>query len=76
VGPGVDFVRSYLALWAFAAITVIALGGINELLGLGLFAAGYPAVGGRAGYGEFALQAAVVAAVAFALSVGLQWWDR
>ena len=68
--------RSYLALWAFAAITVIALGGINELLGLGLFAAGYPAVGGTAGYGEFALQAAVVAAVALALSVGLQWWDR
>ena len=75
MGPGVEFVRSYLALWAFAAITVIALGGINELLGLGLFA-GYPAVGGRAGYGEFALQAAVVAAVALALSVGLQWWDR
>ena len=75
MGPGVDFVRSYLALWTFAAITVIALGGINELLGLGLVAE-YPAVGGTAGYGEFALQAAVVAAVALALSVGLQWWDR
>ena len=75
MGPGVDFVRSFLGLWAFAAIAAIALGGINELLGLGLFA-GYPAVGGRAGYGEFALQAAVVAVVALALSVGLQWWDR
>jgi hypothetical protein len=76
VGPGVDFVRGYLGLWAFAAITAIAVGGINELLGLGLFAAGYPAFGGKAGYGEFALQAAVVAAVALTLSVGLQWWDR
>jgi hypothetical protein len=75
VGPGVDFVRGYLGLWAFAAIAAIALGGINELLGLGLFA-GYPAVGGTAGYGEFAVQAAVVAAVALALSVGLRWWDR
>jgi uncharacterized membrane protein len=75
VGPSVGFVRSYLALWAFAAITVIAAGGVNELLGLGLFVGGYPALGGRAGYGEFALQAAVVAAVALALSVGLQWWD-
>ena len=75
MGLSVGFVRSYFTLWAFAAITVIALGGINELLGLGLFAAGYPALGGRAGYGEFALQAAVVAVVAFALSVGLQWWD-
>ncbi len=76
MGPGVDFVRSYLALWTLAAITVIALGGINELLDLGLFVAGYPAFGGRAEYGEFALQAAVVAALALALSVGLQWWDR
>lgn len=76
MGPSVGFVRGYFALWAFAAITVIALGGINELFGLGLFAAGYPALGGRAGYGEFALQAGVVAAVALALSVGLQWWDR
>ena len=75
MGPGVDFVRGYLGLWAFAGITAIALGGINELLGLGLFA-GYPVVGGTAGYGEFALQAAVVAAVALALSVGLQWWGR
>lgn len=75
MGPSVGFVRGYFTLWAFAAITVIAVGGINELLGLGLFGAGYPALGGRAGYGEFALQAAVVAAVALALSVGLHWWD-
>jgi hypothetical protein len=75
VGPSAGFVRSYFTLWALAAITVIAVGGINELLGLGLFSAGYPALGGGAGYGEFARQAALVAAVALALSLGLQWWD-
>jgi uncharacterized membrane protein len=75
VGPSAEFMRSFFALWALAAITVIAVGGINELLGLGLFSAGYPALGGTVGYGEFARQAALVAAVALALSLTLQLWE-
>lgn len=77
MGYSIGFVRSWLALWALVALVGLALGGVNELLGLGLFTGGYPVLGTTGtGYGSFALQASIVFAVAAALSALVALLER
>jgi hypothetical protein len=77
VGYSVGFLRSWLSLWVIAAIVAVALGAANELFDLGLFAGGYPVLGSREGsFGQFAVQAAIVAAIALALSLLLERFER
>jgi hypothetical protein len=76
VGPSVGFVRGWLFLWALVGVVGMALGGVNELLDLGLFSNGYPALAGGDGYGGFALQVSIVVVALVGLSVLLERFER
>ena len=73
MGYSTEFLRSFLSLIALIALTAIAIGAANELIGLGLFADGYPAplTGPGAGYASFALQLGAGAALAIVVSLAL-----
>jgi hypothetical protein len=76
MGPSVGFVRGWLSLWALVGVVGLALGGVNELLGLGLFPSGYPVLGGDDGYGGFALQVAIAVVALIGLSILLERFER
>ncbi len=70
MGYSTEFLRGFLALIALVAIAGIAIGAANEVIGLGLFTAGYPGpvTGPGTGYASFSLQLAIGAAIAIGVS--------
>lgn len=76
VGYSVEFIRSWLSLWALVAVVALLGAALNELLDLGLFAGGYPVLGGTAGFGAFAVQAVIAVIALLALSALLSVFER
>ena len=75
MGYSTEFLRGILALISLVAVAGLLLGAANEVLGLGLFAAGYPAGPDGTGFGGFALRLGVVLAISVGLSYLVERWN-
>ena len=78
MGYSTGFLRGFLAWIALVAIGGIAIGALNELIGMGLFTNGYPAplTGPGAGYASFAVQMGIAAGAALVVSLALDRRDH
>lgn len=71
MGYSTGFLRSFLALLTLVALVLLSVAGLNELLGLGLWPDGYPALGSTSGlaFDQFALRLGAFIAFSVALSL-------
>lgn len=71
MGYSSGFLRGILSLWIMVVVVGVLVGAVNELFDLGLFSNGYPVVGsaepGGGSFGAFAIEGAVVVAVALVM---------